>query len=295
MTPFSDALRERAAAGDSRPAQARPSRIITARELPGYAPFPLDSLGVSEPAGDTRPGDRNLRFVPLDTRLRPIPASTDGDLCIDPAAARQQAYEAGHAAGHQVGHAEGFELGVAAASERLQRERLEREAQAGASLEHRIATLSTGLAAGFGSIEAQAADELVELAIAVARQALGASLALQPETISEVVREALSGLLAERSQVRLRLNPADVALVREALGRPLDEAGCEIVASAEISRGGCLVEAPQVEIDALVETRWRRTLAALGRRQDGKPVDRDPGHGPEPGSDASAAFDGADQ
>src|SRR5690606_32476234 len=94
-------------------------------------------------------------------------------------------------------------------------------------------------------------------------------LSVRPEVIVPIVQEALAHLFDEQLRVRLHMNPADVALVREELGDRLTTNSCEIVRDASISLGGCRIETPRSSIDATLETRWRRTLAAIGRSEDG--------------------------
>lgn len=270
MTPFSEAIRQREAGGQAwagrTPGQGR---IITARELPGYAPFRLDALAM--PTRDDPPAaaDRPAGFEPLDARFRPAMAAP----ASAPEPERSPQYRAGYDAGHQAGLDEGFSRGFAAATEQHERAQLEHDTRAGATLARHLTDLSHALSARFAAVETQLADELVELALAVARRAFGTSLALQPEAIVGVVREALSGLLAGRAPVRLALHPDDAPLVREALAGFPDQPGPEIVADPTIGRGGCLIETSEVAIDALVDTRWQRTLAALGRQPDGQPID----------------------
>jgi flagellar assembly protein FliH len=38
-----------------------------------------------------------------------------------------------------------------------------------------------------------------------------------------------------------------------------------VVEDPQIERGGCRLETPSTEIDATLETRWRRVIASLGR------------------------------
>ncbi len=114
-------------------------------------------------------------------------------------------------------------------------------------------------------LERDAADAVVDLALEVARHALRATLAVRPETIVPIVQEALAGVFDESVRMHLHLNPSDEALVREELGARLAQSNCEIVADASIRPGGCRIETPRAEVDATLETRWRRTLAALGR------------------------------
>ena len=63
---------------------------------------------------------------------------------------------------------------------------------------------------------------------------------------------------------RLVLHPEDAALVRTHLGPQLEAANCALTEDAALARGGCRVETDGAEVDATMETRWSRVVAALG-------------------------------
>ncbi len=52
--------------------------------------------------------------------------------------------------------------------------------------------------------------------------------------------------------------------MRLALGERLKQGGWEIVEDAQLSRGGCRLEATECEIDATLERRWERVVSAIG-------------------------------
>jgi flagellar assembly protein FliH len=68
-------------------------------------------------------------------------------------------------------------------------------------------------------------------------------------------------------QTVLLVHPADAALIRKAAedDSALAALPWKIVEDAHIERGGCRLETPTTEVDATLETRWRRVLASLGR------------------------------
>jgi flagellar assembly protein FliH len=253
------------AAGTSRSS----SRIISAERLANYVPFAMAELGrerrpspLDRPAAERRPararnaGEVPLAFRPLGENLEP--ASSDGG-------DYDNGYKAGLAAGLAEGRQRGFEAGVASAAESLR----QADEQAGATLSTRIEALCGALGARFAEIERDAADEVIALALEVASQVLRSTLSVRPEAILPVVQEALAGLFDDRMRMRLHLHPADAELVRNSLAERLEGGTCEIVVNPLIQAGGCRIETPRAEIDATLETRWRRTLAAIGRASDG--------------------------
>lgn len=260
--PSFDTLLDHLAARDAAPAaspEAAPaatpetarvrgtSRIIASERLHRYTPF---AMGTLSPA----PGE-----IPPH---QPAPAPT-----AVPAPAEGPDY----ADGHRSGLAEGFRRGFEAGSAHARAEHEERERQAGAALAERLAVLVEDCRRRLDAIERDAADAVVDLALEVARHALRATLAIRPETILPVVQEALAGVFDESVRMHLHLNPSDEALVRGELGVRLAQSNCEIVADASIEAGGCRIETPRAEVDATLETRWRRTLAALGRAGEDGP------------------------
>lgn len=210
------------------------SRIIASERLDGYAPFPMGTLASGAGRHD-------------EARRAPSSATAPD-----------------YAAGRKSGLSDGFQRGFQAGIAHAQAENEAGQKAAGGALAQRIESLVAAFAQRMQAIEREAADDVVALAIEIARHALRATPALRPETIVPVVQEALASVVDESVRMHLHLNPSDAALVRDELGARLANANCEIVADASIAAGGCRIETPRARVDSTVETRWRRTLAALG-------------------------------
>lgn len=157
--------------------------------------------------------------------------------------------EQGHAQGHSQGLAEGRAAGLAAV-----------QAQA-AQLQALARTLPAALQLAQGSV----ADDLLALALDIARQVLGQALAAQPQAILAVVHELLQAEPSLCGAPLLLLHPDDAALVRELLADDLQASGWRVRHDAQIERGGCRVTAHNGERDATVQARWERVSAALAR------------------------------
>jgi flagellar assembly protein FliH len=112
----------------------------------------------------------------------------------------------------------------------------------------------------------QVAQDLLGVALEVARQVIRHSVAVRPELLLPVIREAIASLPQAQQQQRLVLHPADAAIVRSVLeANHVAIAPWRIVESADLERGGARIETAASEIDATLEARWRRVIAALGR------------------------------
>jgi len=116
--------------------------------------------------------------------------------------------------------------------------------------------------------EQRLCDEVLDLALVLARQLVGQALAVRRELVQPVVSAALKQLPQSTQRVELRMHPSDVELVKPLLATDAMGARCEIVADALIAPGGCQVETEQCAVDATLQTRWRQLLANLGRSDD---------------------------
>lgn len=261
--PSFDLLRDHLAARDadaSAPAPRAGSRIIASEELGEVIRFAMRPL--SSPVRGLPPEDAGT----VSTEER---ADTEGGHRLDRDPADAGAWQPEYAAGHKAGLAEGFRRGFDAGVAHANAMHDERERQAGGQLAERMEALTAAFHHRLEAIERDIADQVVAMALDVARHALRATLAVQPETIIPIVQEALASIIDDSVRLHLYLNPRDEALVRAELGPKLAQSGCEIIADPALRAGGCRIETARAEIDATVETRWRRTLAALGHTPDG--------------------------
>jgi flagellar assembly protein FliH len=114
-------------------------------------------------------------------------------------------------------------------------------------------------------VDEQVAQELLALSLDVARQMLHQALKVNPELLLGVVQEAIGTLPHFNQGAHLVLHPDDAALVRERMGEQLTHSGWKIFEDARIERGGARIETANSQIDASLESRWNRVVAALGQ------------------------------
>lgn len=175
-------------------------------------------------------------------------------------AQREQAWSEGFDAGSAHGRAQ--------AQDELQQQMrsfLDTQArQAGQDLSQRVDGLVAQAAQQFAQGQQQLAQQVLELACALARQVLCRELALDAQGALPVIRAALDALGHGHAQASLRLHPQDI----EAIGAQLDAdamgVALKLRADADIAPGGCVLESQGSTIDANVAQRWRRVVASLG-------------------------------
>jgi len=98
------------------------------------------------------------------------------------------------------------------------------------------------------------ATELVELALIIARELVGAEVRRDPAPLVHLVERCLDEVAGE-SSIAVRLHPADRAALlaaRPDLGKTPD---LRLLEDPSLSRGGCAVESSRRLVDARLEER----------------------------------------
>lgn len=106
--------------------------------------------------------------------------------------------------------------------------------------------------------------EVVRLAVAMAEKIIRQEVSLHPEIVAGVARAAIDRLRDART-VRVRAHAADVEILRRTLPDTLPRCpeSLEIQASAQIERGGCLIESERGNVDARLNQQCARVAAAM--------------------------------
>lgn len=166
---------------------------------------------------------------------------------------------------HKEAHKEGFEQGYREGIEAAQKEI--------AAQMQRFNQILRALSEPLAAADEQVEQELIALAMAVARQIIRRELQTEPEQVVGVVREAMAELPSSARNIRIFLHPDDAALVRDALNTEEDEtAPWKIVEDMVLTRGGCRIESDTSRVDASLEKRLNAILAELmggSRAEDG--------------------------
>ena len=162
--------------------------------------------------------------------------------------------------GHQAPYRQGYEEGQAAA-------RREIGAQMDAAYERLARTIEelSGLRARFRH---EAEEEVVALSLAVARRILHRELTVAPDAILGLVKAALEKIEI-REVHRVRVHPADIALVRQHLEKMGLPRRIEVSGDPGLARGSAIFDSSRGALDSSVETQLEeieRGFADLIRR-----------------------------
>jgi len=161
-------------------------------------------------------------------------------------ALEQQAREEGYAAGHAQGMTEAREV----LQERMQR----------------LDALLESAARPLRGMDDLVELELARLAMTVARQVVAHELRTAPDLVVEAVRQAALALPSASGNLRVRLHPDDLALLRSL---DMTESHWQLLPDNGLQRGDCMLESERSRLDARVETRLAAVVdAVLGADAD---------------------------
>ena len=122
------------------------------------------------------------------------------------------------------------------------------------------------------ALQQEMARAVADTAAALARQVLRSELALRPECVATVAEQAIDALLLSARHIVLRVHPDDHALIAGHSAEAIAARGARVVPDAQIARGGCRVESDIGHVDATIDERWRRAVAALGSELPWQPA-----------------------
>ena len=119
-------------------------------------------------------------------------------------------------------------------------------------------------------------NELVELALAIARQVICQEIAMDREIVVCVAREALAKV-DDPGKIKIKMNPADLQFINETryqLSKLIDGVNNITVEPEEnIQSGGCVIETDLGEIDARIEKQLQAVEESFREARDTSETD----------------------
>lgn len=170
---------------------------------------------------------------------------------------KAQGFDAGLEQGKTEGFAHGKDLGLTEGKTegfKSGEEELAQQMQA-------IKAFSDNFQNSLKHLEKNIAQDVLKLAIAIAQAVLHKELSLPQSQLMPILQDALTALPNNTSKIVVRLNPADRAFLKD---EDFPTKVFDFVEDKRITRGGCQVDFGESSLDARIENRWQRTLAALG-------------------------------
>ena len=114
------------------------------------------------------------------------------------------------------------------------------------------------------ALDQTVAEQTLDVALEVAAQVIGSTVKVQRDRILPIVREALQALPLHHGHISAHVHPDDLATLQEGVGQLGTTDPIKCVADPNLAPGSCILRAGHSEIDASLDTRWRRVLENMG-------------------------------
>jgi flagellar assembly protein FliH len=167
-----------------------------------------------------------------------------------------QVFESTRKDAYKKGMQEGFAAGMAQARELAQVEKAQ------------FIQLMNAFASALESADEQIAEDVLSLALDIAKSMLKIKLDVDKKVLLPVVLDAIHYLPHIQRPARILVHHEDMHLLREHMADEITNDHWQIHEDSNIERGGCLVETGANQVDATNQTRWKRITEALAKNND---------------------------
>lgn len=222
------------------------TNVIPKENLPAYQRWELDTFEKNEKP----PADSDA------SASEKTKAEEQEEITIDETKIKEiysQAKEEGHAAGFQEGHTTGYQEG---------RQLAETEVKAEVEQMHK---LLSALNNELDTIDQNVAQDLLTLALSLAKKMISKTLQVNPELIIPIVQEAMRHLPHTSHPPKLILHPDDAKLIGKYLSDQPSQSNWEICEDEQLEKGGCRIKTTGCEIDASKPAKWQQIVSTIGQ------------------------------
>lgn len=160
-----------------------------------------------------------------------------------------EGHEQGLEQGKEVGYAEGHEQGLASGTEEIQQQLALWQ------------QLTHELIEPVAKVESQLEQELVKLAVSLARSVIRTEVQSNQDIIFQALSEGLKVLPIQEQSYQIHLNPEDIQLIKQHFAeQEIEKHRWHFIESPEMQRGGCDIVTNSNAVDVSIERRVREVL-----------------------------------
>lgn len=127
--------------------------------------------------------------------------------------------------------------------------------------------------AEFERFKGDLSEKLLDLAVLVSKKVIGDTLAMHPEYTAELLNHVLENMQLHSKTVTLRAHPNTIRVLEAQFGDQQMLGNLRMIEDPKQLQGGFLLQHPEGEVDATLQTRWLRAIEALGRNNPLSPED----------------------
>jgi len=171
----------------------------------------------------------------------------------------QQAYSEGYEEGKLRGIKDGFEQGEEEGKKQGHQRAFDASLKEIQQQTFHLEQLFKAIESPLSLSNEQVEYELMNLAFSIAKIIIQRELQTTPEIVISLVKKSLDLLPSASKNIKIYLNPLDVAMVKEAFSsnEEVHFDDYKILDSSNLKRGGCIIDTNISHIDASLDTRIR--------------------------------------
>jgi flagellar assembly protein FliH len=169
--------------------------------------------------------------------------------------AYDEGFNEGRADGYEVGQKEGFSYG--------HQEGMTQSQQVIESIISKYNNLIDFLDEPFNDFDQEVEQQVMFLAMEMAKRVIDAELKTQPELIINAIRKAIALLPISARDIKIKLNPQDHILLKEANKLAEFADNQKIIDDPYIQQGGCEVMTNTSTVDAKLSSRINEVIATV--------------------------------
>lgn len=173
----------------------------------------------------------------------------------------QDIQKAAHDEAYKKGYDEAYKKGTEDSDKFIQQE-LEQNRQELKQKATQLQNCFNVLSKPLSDIDDAVEQQLTELVFYLTKQIISHEISISPEHITGVLQQAITRLPMAQRQVLIKLNPADIQLLKDNEIK-IEDNDWKLEADESIAAGGCLVESETVRIDRRIETRMKELCQQL--------------------------------
>ena len=117
----------------------------------------------------------------------------------------------------------------------------------------------------FEQFKIQLADKLLDLALLTSKKILADTLELHPDNAGLLLQQMLDGMQLDPQHITLRANANTLRTLEKQLGTHATLSHIRLVEDTHQVGNGFVLQHPEGEVDASLQTRWLRVIEALGK------------------------------
>lgn len=125
----------------------------------------------------------------------------------------------------------------------------------------------------FDRFKSELSEKLLDLAVLVSKKVISDTLAMHPEHAAELLNQVLESMQLHSKAVTLRAHPNTIRVLEAQFGDQQMLGNLRMIEDPQQLQGGFLLQHPEGEVDATLQTRWLRAIEALGRNNPLSPED----------------------